>query len=126
MYDLTLRLQSQLLGVIYDMETFSPTARQERLAWSHSSGTNKGGVVTLTVYEPLPAMKKLTEALEEHWKAMLHAAIADGTQDEHVQHQWFHNALTITSYYHGKTGVMVGIPMRRIVLNRITPEQGCK
>ena len=48
----------------------------------------------------------------------LHAAIADGTQDEHVQHQWFHNALTITSYYHGKTGVMVGIPMRRIVIGK--------
>lgn len=31
MYDLTLRLQSQLLGVIYDMETFSPAARQEPL-----------------------------------------------------------------------------------------------
>ena len=46
----------------------------------------------------------------------LHAAIADGTQDDHVQHQWFHNALTITSYYHGKTGVMVGIPMHRISL----------
>ena len=49
----------------------------------------------------------------------LHAAVADGTQDEHVQHQWFHNALTITSYYHGKTGVMVGIPMRRILLHKL-------
>lgn len=82
MYDLTLRLQSQLLGVIYDMETFSPTARQELLARSHSSGTNKGDVVTLTIYEPLPAMKRLTEALEEHWKAMLHAAIAEAAQQE--------------------------------------------
>ena len=53
----------------------------------------------------------------------LHAAIADGTQDDHVQHQWFHNALTITSYYHGKTGVMVGIPMRRISLRTIPREQ---
>ena len=46
----------------------------------------------------------------------LHAAIADGTQDEHVQHQWFHNCLTIVSTYHGKTGVMVGIPMTKIEL----------
>ena len=46
----------------------------------------------------------------------LHAAIADGTQDEHVQHQWFHNCLTIVSTYHGKTGVMVGIPMSKIEL----------
>ena len=50
----------------------------------------------------------------------LHAAIADGTQDEHVQQQWFHNALTIVSYYHGKTGVMVGIPMQQISLRRIS------
>ena len=49
----------------------------------------------------------------------LHAAIADGTQDDHIQHQWFHNALTISSFYHGKIGVMVGIPMRRISLRRI-------
>jgi lipopolysaccharide transport system ATP-binding protein len=44
----------------------------------------------------------------------LHAAIADGTQDTHVQHQWFHNCLTITSTFHSKIGVMVGIPMHRI------------
>jgi len=50
----------------------------------------------------------------------LHAAIADGTQDEHIQQQWFHNALTIVSYYHGKTGVMVGIPMQQISLRRIS------
>lgn len=53
----------------------------------------------------------------------LHAAVADGTQDEHIQHQWFHNALTITSYYHGKTGVMVGIPMRRISLSITAHDQ---
>ncbi|MBO4304542.1 MAG: ABC transporter ATP-binding protein [Lentisphaeria bacterium] len=50
----------------------------------------------------------------------LHAAIADGTQDEHIQHQWFHNALTILSCYHGKIGVMVGIPMHRILLRKVT------
>lgn len=49
----------------------------------------------------------------------LHAAIADGTQDEHVQHHWFHNCMTITSTYHGKTGVLVGIPMSKIELTKI-------
>ena len=82
MYDLTLRLQSQLLGVIYDQEIFAPTAGQERLAVSHSAGTNENRVVTLTIHEPLPAMKYLTEALEEHWKAMIHAAIAEAAQQE--------------------------------------------
>lgn len=82
MYDLTLRLQSQLLGVIYDMETFSPTAGQECLATLHSGGTNENDVVTLTIQEPLPAMKYLTEALEEHWKAMIHAAIEEAAQQK--------------------------------------------
>ena len=79
MYELTLRLQSQELAVIYDMEAFdSPAAQEQRpLAQQHSGGENRNGVVTLKIGEPLPAMKKLTEAVEEHWKAMLHAAISD-------------------------------------------------
>ena len=60
MYDLTLRLQSQLLSVIYDMETFGGSA--ERVANAHSGG------------------KRLTEAVEEHWKAMIHAAIGEAAQ----------------------------------------------
>lgn len=48
----------------------------------------------------------------------LHAAIADGTQDQHVQQQWFHNAMTIVSTYHGKTGVLVGIPMLQIEMKK--------
>ena len=83
MYALTLRLQSQLLGVIYDMEAFSSkAAQQEPLAQAHSRGVNANSVVTLTIDESLPAMKKLTEALEEHWKAMIHAAIAEAARQE--------------------------------------------
>lgn len=78
MYDLTLRLQSQLLSVIYDMEIFGGSA--ERIANAHSSGKNKNSAVTLTVTEPLPSMKRLTEAVEEHWKAMIHAAIGEAAQ----------------------------------------------
>jgi len=75
MYDLTLRLQSQLLSVIYDMETFGG-AGGGWIADMHSRGRNENAVVTLTILEPLPSMKRLTEAIEEHWKAMLHAAVA--------------------------------------------------
>lgn len=82
MYDLTLRLQSQLLSVIYDMETFGGST--ERIANAHSSGKNKNSVVTLTIAEPLPSMKRLTEAMEEHWKAMLHAAIAEAAQQKQL------------------------------------------
>ena len=77
MYELTLRLQSQLLAVIYDAETFQASATQKNLAREYSHGVNGGSAITLTIHEPLPSMKKLTEAIEEHWKAMLHAAIGE-------------------------------------------------
>lgn len=75
MYDLTLKLQSQLLGVIYDIETFTPDPSAERIASEHACGVNGGKAVILTIAEPLPPMKRLTEAIEEHWKAMLRTAI---------------------------------------------------
>lgn len=64
------------------METFSAAAQMEReaLAKAQSCGKNEGPAVTLTIHEPLPSMKKLTEALEEHWKAMIHAAISEAAQ----------------------------------------------
>ena len=80
MYNLALRLQSQLLSVIYDMETFS--GNTERISNTHSGGENKNAVVTLTIAEPLPSMKRLTESVEEHWKTMLHAAIAEAAQQK--------------------------------------------
>ena len=74
-YDLTLKLQSQLLGVIYDMETFTSDSLRPRIAADHSHGQNGGEVVTLIVNEALPPMKRLAEAIQEHWKAMIHEAI---------------------------------------------------
>ncbi len=84
MYELTLRLQSQELAVIYDMEAFgSPAAVDQRtLAQPHCGGGNRNAIVTLRIDEPLPATKKLTEAVEEHWKAMIHAAISDAAAQE--------------------------------------------
>jgi len=75
MYDLSFRLQSQILAVIRDRESFSPLPEYEHLAAAHSAGYYISGVLTLTLREPLPAMKKLTEAIEEHWKDMIHSAI---------------------------------------------------
>lgn len=80
MYDLTLRLMSQELAVIYDKEAFDSQTGQRPLAEQQSSGTSTNSVVTLTIQEPLPSMKKLTEALEEHWKTMIHAAIAEAAR----------------------------------------------
>ena len=84
MYDETLWLMSQL-AVIYDRETFGshPAEPEQRtLAERQSGGKNTDGMVTLTIREPLPAMKRLTEAVEEHWKAMLRAAISEAARQE--------------------------------------------
>ncbi len=96
-------------------------------AFRNSRGENIFGDNSFELYRDHPQSAAPGEVLEAVFEFemprlhpgaySLHTAIADGTQDEHVQHMWFHNALTITSYYHGKTGVMVGIPMRRISLN---------
>lgn len=79
MYDLTFRLMSQVLSVVYDQEAFGLSTGQglPPLAKQLSSGENCNGVVTLTIREPLPAMKHLSESMEEHWKAMIHTAIAE-------------------------------------------------
>ena len=81
-YELTQRLQSQLLALIYDAEAFSDPAGQEQLANSKSFGRFENSTVMLVLEEPLPSMKRLTEAVEEHWKAMLHAAISKTAQQE--------------------------------------------
>lgn len=68
--------------MIRDWESFSPLPEEERLAAAHSSGCNANGVLTLTLREPLPAMKRLTEAIEEHWKDMIHSAIRQASQQD--------------------------------------------
>lgn len=82
MYDLTLRLMSQELSVIYDREAFGRPEGQEQQTFARrqSAGVNNGAAVILTIAEPLPAMKKLTETIEEHWKTMLHTAIGEAAR----------------------------------------------
>lgn len=74
-YQHTVRLHSQLLSVIYDLETFEHAASVKSFAQEQSRGAHLGTAIILTLNESLPSMKKLTEAIEEHWKVMLHAAI---------------------------------------------------
>ena len=99
-------------------------------AFRNARGENMFGDNSYEVYQDNPQRVAPGETLRavfefemprlQPGEYSLHAAIADGTQDDHVQHQWFHNAMTIVSYYHGKTGIMVGIPMHRILLQKIS------
>ena len=86
-YAQTLRLQSQLLSLIYDVEDyFRCSEREESFAREMTQGANDGTVVTLTILEPLPSMKRLTEAIEEHWKAMIHEAIGQASRQGPLPH----------------------------------------
>ncbi len=68
-YEQTLRLRSQLISAIYELK---PHSRKEPVF--RTSFPNKQ-IITLTIPEPLPGMRKLTAAVEEHRVAMLHEAI---------------------------------------------------
>jgi lipopolysaccharide transport system ATP-binding protein len=50
---------------------------------------------------------------------MVAAALAEGTQDDHVQHHWIHDALPLTSISTSACTGLVGIMMERISLNEI-------
>ena len=85
MYRQTLRLRSQLLGVLYDLEAYSvPQLGQQELAEAMSGGRQENGCVILTFEEALPSMKEYSAALEEHWRAMIHAAIREAAAQEQL------------------------------------------
>ena len=71
-YDITLRLRSQIIGVIYDMKQYNGLIANDspRQEISHNKQ-----MVTLIIPEPLPGIKELTGAVEEHWITMIHDAI---------------------------------------------------
>ena len=74
-YDNVLRLRSQLLGVIYDLEMFNSRDDNATLAEKQTSGLAISDAVVLTIAEPLPSMKELTSAVQEHWVNLIHTAI---------------------------------------------------
>ncbi len=71
-YEITLRLRSQIIGVIYDLKQYSGPAANDSLKQEICSNKQ---VVTLIIPEPLPGLKELTAAVEEHWVTMIHEAI---------------------------------------------------
>ncbi len=73
-YELTLRLRSQLLSTIYDYEQYGMAEKSTTEATAPVTSQNKR-LVTLTINEPLPGLKELTAAVEDHWISMIHQAI---------------------------------------------------
>lgn len=72
-YEITMRLRSQIIGVIYDMKEYGSDYQSLPEKIEYNPQNKK--TVTLIIDEPLPGMKELTVAVEEHWRAMIHEAI---------------------------------------------------
>lgn len=73
-YEQTLRLRSQLISVIYDNRQFIYEEKTETKAPKQIRPIRKD-MIELVINEPLPALKELTAAVEEHWVSMIHNAI---------------------------------------------------
>lgn len=71
-YEYTLKLRSQLIGIIMDIEQY---AIQDNDTNDYTFQDISNGIVTLKINEPLPSLKELTASVEEHWVEMIHKAI---------------------------------------------------
>ena len=77
-YEETLRLRSQLIGILDDIEEFAPMRQTENSSVpSPQTEMVDQRVVVIKINEPLPALKELTEAVELHWVKLIHKAIAE-------------------------------------------------
>ena len=74
-YEQTLWLRSHIIGIMYDMIDFGSATKRTIGAVSVSQ-TDNHRVICLMIPEPLPGLKELTGAVEEHWTRMIHEAIA--------------------------------------------------
>lgn len=77
-YEETLRLRSQLIGILGDIEEFAPMRQSENNSVpSPQTETVNKRIVAIRINEPLPALKEMTEAVELHWVKLIHKAIAE-------------------------------------------------
>lgn len=77
-YEETLRLRSQLIGILDDIEEFASMRQTETCSVpSPQTEMVDKRVVVIKINEPLPALKELTEAVELHWVKLIHQAIAE-------------------------------------------------
>lgn len=75
-YSLVTKLRSQLIGVIYEREFGNGNEHDcPKLSALCAKGEVVDNTVTLTIDEPLPPLKELTAAMQDHWLELIHTAI---------------------------------------------------
>lgn len=55
----------------------------------------------------------------QHGDYSISVAVADGTQEEHVQHHWVHNAVMLRSESTSVSSGLIGIPMQNITIEKV-------
>ena len=95
-YEQTLWLRSYIIGIMYDMIDFG-SASKRTIGEVSVSQTDNNRVVCLMIPEPLPGLKELTGAVEEHWTRMIHEAIAQQAKTGVPYFEKAHVHIRITS-----------------------------
>ena len=80
-YEISIRLRSQFLGLIYEKEMFNSTGGL-RIADTLATGKADEEMVMLIINEPLPSLKEMTAATQEHWLELIHTAIRKAAEDK--------------------------------------------
>ena len=95
-YEQTMWLRSYIIGIMYDMIDFG-SASKRTIGEVSVSQTDNNRVVCLMIPEPLPGLKELTGAVEEHWTRMIHEAIAQQAKTGVPYFEKAHVHIRITS-----------------------------
>lgn len=74
-----------------------------------SIAAKEGELLTATFRFPMPTLPRGSYVVA--------VAVANGTQEEHVQHHWIHDALIFKSHASHTVGGLIGIPMLDIALS---------
>lgn len=78
-----------------------------------SVAAQPGALLSATFHFPMPSLPRGAYVIA--------VAVANGTQEEHVQHHWIHDALIFESHSSHTTGGLVGIPMLGVSLTVAEP-----
>ncbi|WP_186393190.1 MULTISPECIES: ABC transporter ATP-binding protein [unclassified Pannonibacter] len=98
-------VKDRLGQALFGDNTFLTTLNEDG---SSTTSFRAGERFTATFRFPMPALPKGSYVIA--------VAVADGTQEEHVQHHWMHDALIFKSHSSQTVSGLVGIPMLDISL----------
>lgn len=81
--------------------------------------SHKDFLLACEVGENIQAEFSFLMPILPHGDYSINAAIADGSQDTHIQHHWMHDAVLFKSESSSVTTGLIGIPMLDIRLNKL-------